>query len=80
MRVGRTGSYAKSRAIPTATLALTESHFAAGSLRVASYARPGKLFTAHRDLMIAAVGHLNPEALKRVTEAVVSLLQASLPA
>jgi hypothetical protein len=28
---------------------LEDASFAAGSLRVASYARPGKLFTASRD-------------------------------
>ena len=31
---------------------LTEGSFATGSLRVTSYARPGKLFTANQELMM----------------------------
>ena len=44
-----------------------------------SYARPGKLFTANQNLMVAEVGHLNQAALKRITNAVVALLKASVP-
>ncbi len=40
--------YSDARAIT-----LVKASFAAGSLRVTSYARPGKLFTANRDLMVA---------------------------
>ena len=39
--------YGDASAIP-----LDESAFARGSLRVASYARPGKLFTASDDLVV----------------------------
>ena len=31
---------------------LEDANFASGSLRVTSYARPGKLFTANRDLIV----------------------------
>jgi mRNA interferase MazF len=44
-------AYADSRAIM-----LVDTSFAAGSLRVTSYARPGKLFTANRALMIGEAG------------------------
>jgi mRNA interferase MazF len=37
---------------------LTTGSFTAGSLRMTSYARPGKLFTANRDLMTTEVGVL----------------------
>ncbi len=50
--------------------------FAKGSLRVTSYARPGKLFTANRGLIASEVGTLKPEALKRLVDAVGDLLRA----
>ena len=50
--------------------------FAKGSLRVTSYARPGKLFTANRDLIASEVGALKAESLKRLVDAVVDLLRA----
>ena len=43
-------------------MSLDESAFASGSLYVTSYARPGKLFTASRDLITARVGALKPDA------------------
>ena len=49
--------------------------FVKGSLRVTSYARPGKLFTADRDLIASEVGALKPESLKRLVDAVVDLLR-----
>lgn len=54
---------------------LTPTEFASGSLRVLSYARPGKLFTASQDLIIGQVGLLKPEALIRVVDAVMNLLR-----
>ena len=35
---------------------LTDASFATGSLRVTSYARPGKLFTANCNLIVTQVG------------------------
>ena len=55
---------------------LEDASFAAGSLRVASYARPGKLFTASRDLILAQVGRLKPEPCRQIIDSVVSLLSA----
>ena len=58
---------------------LTMTDFQAGSLRVISYARPGKLFTANQALMVADVGRLTDEAFRRVANAVIDLLRANLP-
>jgi len=43
---------------------------------MASYAKPGKLFTASSDLMTAQVGALTTEALTQTVDAVVLLLRA----
>ncbi|MBI1735190.1 MAG: type II toxin-antitoxin system PemK/MazF family toxin [Candidatus Rokubacteria bacterium] len=56
---------------------LTASSFSSGSLRSDSYARPGKLFTASRDLMVAEVAILNADAQQQVVDAVVAILRAS---
>lgn len=54
---------------------LKDSDFASGALLVASFARPGKLFTAHSALMVRSVGVLSRGAFGRVLSAVVKLLQ-----
>jgi mRNA interferase MazF len=54
---------------------LREPDFLHGSLRLDSFARPGKLFTAHQSLLAAEAGRLNPPALSQVINAVVRLLQ-----
>jgi mRNA interferase MazF len=56
---------------------LNDASFHTGSLRLVSYARPGKLFTANRDLMTAQVGSLKDESLKVVIDAVVNILRAN---
>ncbi len=63
-------SYADTRAV-----LLNNSHFHSGSLRVTSYARPGKLFTANQSLISSQIGILKPDAFARVLAAVVTLLQ-----
>lgn len=65
--------YADTRAIE-----LTNSSFAKGSLQVVSYARPGKLFTANRSLLVRQVGVLTDAALKQVVDAVIELLREGL--
>ena len=55
---------------------LEDASFAAGSVQVTSYARPGKLFTANSDLMVAQVGTLKPDSLMEVVDALVDLLRA----
>ncbi len=59
---------------------LTDADFQTGSLRRVSYARPAKLFTAHRDLITAQVGMLTGDALKRIVQSIVDLLNAGLEA
>lgn len=56
-------------------LPLGQSDFATGGLRVASFARPGKLFTASSGLMVRSVGVLSPASLERVLATVASLFQ-----
>ena len=55
---------------------LDAAAFARGSLRLTSYARPGKLFTAWDDLIVAQVGMLTEKALVSIVDAVVILLRA----
>lgn len=57
---------------------MTDANFATGSLRRTSYARPGKLFTVNRNLMTAQVGVLKADAFRRVIEAVIAILRASI--
>lgn len=56
-----------------AAISLDASDFTAGGLLVASFVRPGKLFTAHAGLIVRSVGVLTPEALTKVLSAVVKL-------
>lgn len=52
---------------------LADEDFETGGLRVASFARPGKLFTAHTTLLHAEVGRLRPVALEKIRRGVVSM-------
>ena len=54
---------------------LDQVDFAAGSLKVQSFARPGKLFTANDSLLSTEVGTLTTAALARVLAAVVKVLR-----
>ena len=54
---------------------LTETDFERGGLRLVSYARPGKLFTAQQSLFVSEAGVLKADALHRVVERVVALIQ-----
>lgn len=63
--------YADPRAIQ-----VTVESFSSGGLPRTSYVRPGKLFTANRDLVVGAAGQLNQEAHIAVIEAVVELLRS----
>ena len=67
----------KPYADPRASM-LVDASFASGSLRVASYARPAKLFTANRNLMVAQVGKLKADSFRQIVEAVIGILRASL--
>ncbi len=61
----------------TCAITLEGTSFATGSLRVLSYARPGKLFTANQDLIVSEIATLKSQSLKQVVDAVVDLLRAS---
>jgi mRNA interferase MazF len=63
-------SYGDTRAI-----SVDASDFASGSLRLASFARPGKLFTAHTNLVAGQVGELQPANFTAVRDAVVRMIQ-----
>ena len=52
---------------------LGAADFATGGLRVASFARPGKLFTASTGLMVRSVGVLAPSSFDRLLAEVASL-------
>ena len=54
---------------------ITDADFETGGLRLVSYARPAKLFTAHRSLFVAEPGRLRPVALARVRQAVLGVLK-----
>lgn len=60
-------------------LKLTDAHFKTGSLRLVSYVRPGKLFTANQSLLVGQVGTLKPARFRQIIEAVISLLRSGLP-
>jgi mRNA interferase MazF len=59
-------------------IVLADDSFRTGSLRVTSYARPGKLFTANRTLMTTEAGNLKDEVLKNIVDAIISILCAGL--
>ncbi len=62
--------YADARAVE-----LTDDDFGQGSLRLVSYARPAKLFTAHESLFVSEAGVLSAGSLRRITNEVVSVIQ-----
>lgn len=60
-------------------VSLHDSDFTVGGLQTFSYARPGKLFTAHDGLMIRSVGKLNVPAFERILSSIISLLRPATP-
>ena len=62
----------------TGAVELSESDFAEGSLRRLSFARPGKLFTAHIGLLRVRVGALAPRSHARIVDRVVALLRGGV--
>jgi mRNA interferase MazF len=57
-------------------ITLENASFSVGSLRVLSYARPGKLFTASQALIVSEVATLKSQSLKQIVDVVVDLLRA----
>ena len=60
-------------------VSLDSADFSTGGLLIASFARPGKLFTAHTGLIVRSVGVLTEPAFSRLLSAVVELLQPQTP-
>jgi mRNA interferase MazF len=54
---------------------INDNDFNTGSLQRLSYARPGKLFTAHDSLFASVAGRLKADKLLAIKEAVVSLVR-----
>jgi mRNA interferase MazF len=54
---------------------LTDESFSEGSLRIASFARPGKLFTASSSLILTEVGLLKAEVIQQIIRAIIEMLQ-----
>lgn len=57
---------------------LANDDFSSGALRVISYARPAKLFTANNTLIVAQVGSLTPGTLRQIVEGVSNILHEGL--
>jgi mRNA interferase MazF len=55
---------------------LDDAAFASGSLRVISYARPSKLFTANQNLITYQVGNLKTDVLRSIARAVADIVNA----
>ena len=55
---------------------LTGASFSSGSLQRTSYARPGKLFTAHGSLIRSQVGQLQSEVFHALVDRLVALLRS----
>ena len=58
---------------------IEDEDFASGSLRLTSYARPGKIFTANQSLIHTQVGILKADSFRKVMAAVIQLLQSNIP-
>lgn len=54
----------------THAIRLEDGDFASGSLRLTSFARPGKLFTAHASLVAGKVGELKADKFAAIRDAV----------
>ncbi|HEY3476243.1 MAG TPA: type II toxin-antitoxin system PemK/MazF family toxin [Anaerolineales bacterium] len=57
-------------------IVLNDSDFYEGSLRVKSYARPGKLFTASNNIIAGEVGTLKAEIFQKLIDSIVDLLRS----
>jgi mRNA interferase MazF len=55
---------------------LSEHAFRLGSLRLDSFVRPGKLFTASESLMLSAGGIVTPLILGKVADTVMALISS----
>ena len=56
-------------------LVIGDENFAEGSLRITSFARPAKLFTASSGLMLSAVGMLRADMTEQIIKTIIELLR-----
>lgn len=61
--------YGDPRALP-----LADRHFRSGSLRLASFVRPARMFTAEESLILAQVGVLEDEYFRELIAAVIAVI------
>lgn len=65
--------YADKRAVE-----LTNASFSNGSLRITSYARPAKLFTANQSLIKNTVGKLTDAAFEEIINTVIEIMREGI--
>ncbi|MBI5352791.1 MAG: type II toxin-antitoxin system PemK/MazF family toxin [Chloroflexi bacterium] len=58
-------------------IVIAQTDFESGMLRLQSYARPAKLFTANEGLIISIEGTLKPEKLNEIRSAIIKILSQS---
>ena len=56
-------------------ISITDESFAQGSLRITSYARPGKLFTANSGLRLSEAGMLRADVAEQIVNVVIQILR-----
>lgn len=59
-------------------LEITDQDFSSGSLRLTSYARPGKLFTASESLIAGKIGVLNTKTSNQLIGAVIKIFPENI--
>ncbi len=57
------------------TIKLTENNFISGSLDRISYARPGRLFTANKNIISREVGKLKSDTHAKIVSAIILILK-----
>ncbi|WP_457627371.1 type II toxin-antitoxin system PemK/MazF family toxin [Persephonella sp.] len=56
------------------SISLNQSDFNEGKLKVNSFIRPNKIFTAHKDLILYKAGHIKEEKMREVLEKLEKIL------
>jgi mRNA interferase MazF len=57
---------------------LNDDDFRSGSLKVTSYARPGKLFTANETLIVTTAGNLKAKKFRDLIDSVTEIIRSGL--
>ena len=65
--------------IDPAAIRLTAAELSMGTLNLVSFARPMKLFTANRDLIVKRIAILNDATFKRVLTDITESLRKNMP-